>query len=74
MKISRTLLTAALLIHALGIQAMEKTAYDRDGNEVIDLVEYARYVLDLHSPPLSHFDENLDGRIEGVEQERAAAA
>jgi hypothetical protein len=73
-KISRILVATALLIHGLGGQAMEKTAYDRNGNEVIDLVEYARYVLDLHSPPLSHFDENLDGRIEGVEQERAAAA
>ncbi len=52
----------------------DKPAYDRDGNEVIDTVEYAKYVLDLHSPPLSRFDENLDGRIDGSELETASTA
>lgn len=70
----RIAITACVLLCSMNLQAMEKAAYDRDGNEVIDLVEYARYVLDLHSPPLSHFDENLDGRIEGPEQEQAAEA
>ncbi len=74
MKLPRIALAACLLLHGLGAHAIEKSAYDRDANEVIDLMEYARYVLDLHSPPLSHFDENLDGRIQGDEQERAAEA
>ena len=74
MTLFRIAITALFLLYSLNLQAMDKVAYDRDGNEIIDLVEYARYVLDLHSPPLSHFDENLDGRIEGPEQGQAAEA
>ena len=74
MKLPRISLAVCLLIIGPAGQAIEKSAYDRDADGVVNLVEYARYVLDLHSPPLSHFDENLDGLIQGEEQDRAAEA
>jgi hypothetical protein len=73
-KIFPGLLAVGLLVQCLSAQAADKSRYDLDGNELVDLLEYARYVLDLHSPPLSQFDANLDGRIDGEEQERAAQA
>lgn len=74
MIVRNMMVAAGTLVYALNATGLERADYDRDGDGVISPMEYARYVLDLHSPPLSRFDENLDGRIEGQEQERASEA
>ncbi len=72
--ISRGLVLLLALFPATAALALEKQSYDQNGNQVIETVEYAKYVLDLHSPPLSRFDANLDGRISGEELEAASVA
>ena len=68
------MLALAMLLTGMRAAAIERADYDRDGDGMISPLEYARYVLDLHSPPLSRFDENLDGRIDGEEQEHVTEA
>ncbi len=74
MKPVRPLVAAVALLYCVEAVALDRADYDLDGDGIISPLEYARYVLDLHSPPLSRFDENLDGRIDGEEQERVAEA
>jgi hypothetical protein len=74
MKAPKLALAGLLMAAAAASTALDKASYDRDGSDAIELLEYARYVLDLHSPPLSSFDANLNGRIDGAELNTASDA